>query len=158
MVYEWFHFVLPVIIALAAAATVYLRYRKASVAVWGFVGSLFVDAPMILLAPLGATSLFNVSLITHSLGIIIFPIILVIIDILLIEFRLLKYLKPVYGLLPSTLKTAVRIEMQVEKLQNYHAIPGPERIQSVFVAGVLAGAVNLIISGVLFYFGFVPIL
>jgi hypothetical protein len=85
-------------------------------------------------------------LFSHTIGIFIFPLALVLIDILLIELRMVKRIRPISFLLPKGFKSAIKAEMIVEKFQLYGLIPQPIRIRRVYTAGVIAGVVHLLIN------------
>ena len=137
---------ITVLAGLISAAIGILIYRRIHIGFWGFLGGIAADWPKYLLATLGATNLHNVLLVTHTAGIVLFPIILVILDILLLEVSLLRYLKPFYFILPKQLKAAVRFEKKIEGLQKYNAIPRPIRIGAVYSVGVIGGIIHLAIN------------
>lgn len=126
----------------------YMIYRRPSICFWGWIAGFMPDLPVLIQTPLGVPvwNLFWALVLSHTLGIIIFPIVLLIIDVLLIELGLIRYLKPFYTLMPPSARTAIRIESFVERLQGYSFIPMPERLKSVFLVGALAGIVHLAIN------------
>lgn len=126
----------------------YMIYRRPSICFWGWIASFMPDLPVLIQTPLGVPvwNLFWVLVLSHTLGIIVFPIALLIIDVLLIELGLLEYLRPFYYMLPPVFRTAVRIESFIGRLQGYSFMPMPERLKSVFVVGMLAGIVHLVIN------------
>jgi hypothetical protein len=123
---------------------VYLVYRKFSVAVWGYVAAYIPRIPVTLIAITGGTNLGLFAWLSHTAGILLYPIILVIADILLLEIALVKIVKPISAFLPKGVQTAVRIESFLSRMQDYHAVPRPVRVQWVYEAGVIAGLINLI--------------
>ena len=139
-----FHTIVSMVGGLITVVIAYLIYRKPSVSVWGWIASFFPDMPIFWLAVLGATGLGNVMLLTHTVGIFIFPIFLVIIDILLIEIAWLRYVS--WLPYPRFMRTVGKFESFIEKLEKYNAIPRPVRVQRVYIMGVLAGAVHLVIN------------
>jgi len=123
-----------------------LIYRRIHLAFWGFLAGIASDWPTYILGPLGATNLHGVLWVSHIGGIVLFPIILVVLDILLMEISLIKYLKPFYVILPKPLKSAVRFERLVERLQHYSTIPRPAKIGAVYAVGVIGGLIHLVIN------------
>lgn len=124
----------------------YLIYRKVSVAFWAYISVFLPSIPVFVLSVLGASNLVLVSWLSHTIGILIYPVIMAIIDILLIEISLLRFVKPFRFLLPGAFRTAIKIEETIETLEEYHAIPRPIRVQRVYIVGIIAGLVNLIFS------------
>jgi len=126
----------------------YMIYRRPSICFWAWIAGFMPDLPVLIQTPLGVPvwNLFWVLVLSHTIGIIVFPLILLIIDVLLIEIGLIRYLRPFYLMLPGSFRTAVRFESGIERLQRYSLIPMPERLKSVFVVGMLAGIVHLIIN------------
>ena len=119
-------------------------FRKKSLGVWGWIASFFPDMPLFTLAFFGATNLGNVLLFSHTAGVLIFPIFLVLIDVLLIEIGWLKYIS--WMPYPKYMKNVRRVESIVEKLEKYNAIPRPARVKRVYLVGILAGVVHLTIN------------
>jgi len=140
----FFHTLVSILGGLITVALVYLIYRKRSVSLWGWIASFFPDMPVFWLATLGATNLGTVLLFSHTLGIFVFPIFLVIIDILLIEIAWLKYIS--WLPYPKYMRTVDKIERIIEKLEKYNAIPRPIRVKRVYVVGVIAGIVHLALN------------
>lgn len=142
------HVVYSVITGIIMVFLGYMIYRRPSICFWGWIAAFMPDLPVLIQTPLGVPvwSLSWVLVLSHTVGIIVFPIVLLIIDVLLIEIGLIRYLKPFYLMLPNPLRTAVRVENFIERLQGYSFIPMPERLKSVFVVGLLAGIVHLIIN------------
>lgn len=144
--YEWV--LLLIFIALVSFLVSLVYYRKTGIAFWGYIGALLPDVPKIILVILGATNLQLVNLASHTIGLLLWPVILVIADVFLIELAFLKVAKPFRRLLPGNLKAALRIERIAETLQGYHAIPRPERVKAVYFAGLAGGIINLFIMAV----------
>ncbi len=142
------HLLYSVITGIIMVFLGYMMYRRPSIALWGWMAGFMPDLPVLIQTPLGVPvwNLFWVMVLSHTLGIIVFTTVLLIIDVLLIEIGLIRYLKPLYLFLPGPLRTAVRLENLIERLQGYSLIPMPERLKSVFVVGMLAGIVHLIIN------------
>jgi hypothetical protein len=124
----------------------YLIYKKASISIWGYMSGFLSDLPVFLLSPFGVTNLQNLLFLSHTVGIFVSPIILIILDIVLIGMNFLRRLKPFYLILPNSLKAAIRIENVVEKLQKYNAIPKPVRVKRIYFIGVVGGIVHLLVN------------
>ena len=77
-------YLIPSATAIAAVLVIFLVYRRISLSIWGFIASLLVDIPILFMMPLGTGNLLNFSIVTHSIGLVIFPLLLVIADLLLI--------------------------------------------------------------------------
>jgi hypothetical protein len=131
---------------LITAFLLYIVYRKHSVFIWGFFSGFLPDLPFIFLTPFGVTNLSLLLFFSHTTGVFLFPLILVLIDIILIEFKFIKYLRPIKFILPKSLKTAIKIEKMIEKLQQYGLVPKPIRVKRVYLAGVIAGVIHLTIN------------
>lgn len=121
----------------------YLVYKRFSVAVWGYVATYIHRVPVAIVAITGGTNLSLFALLNHTLGILIYPVILAVIDILLLEIAFIRFIKPISFILPKGLQTVIKIESFLSVLQEYHAIPRPERVKWVYGAGVIAGIINL---------------
>jgi hypothetical protein len=141
-------------VAFVSAFITYLLFRKHSVFLWGFLAALMPDLPVFILALLGATNLHSISTINRTVGLFIWPALLIILDILLIELNLFGYFKPLFLILPKSVKTALRFEIIVEKLQNYNAIPRPIRLKRVYVVGFISILIYLVIIYILIFFGY----
>jgi len=124
----------------------FILFRRYHIGVWAFFAGLAPDWPHIFLTPLGLTNLDKLLWITHTIGIFIFPILLVIADILLIEIGLVRYLKPLHNILPKSVKSVIKIQSAVSRLQKYRILPSPTKIQLVYLAGVLSGLIHLLIN------------
>lgn len=119
-------------------------YRKRAVAAWGWIASFGPDLPVFLLAPLGATNLTTVLLVTHTLGLFLFPLILVIADILLLELWLLRKIS--FSPYPKAMRTVKRVDRFMHSLEKYNAIPRPVRIKRVYLIGLVAGGVHVVVN------------
>ncbi len=135
-----------IFIAVLSFFVTFVFYRRTSIAVWGYIGAFLPDLPTLVLAPLGATGLYTVQLLSHTIGVIFWPVILLIIDVFLIEFSLLRIARPFGSLLPGSFRMAIKIEKLVERFQDYYAIPRPERLKAVYMSGVTAGIINLFVG------------
>lgn len=122
----------------------YLLYRKPSVCFWGWIASFLSDIPVFWLSTLGATSLGTVMFITHTAGIFLFPIALVILDIFLIEITWIKYFS--WLPYPRYVRILGKIDRFAETLEKYKAIPKPIRVTRVYFVGVLAGIIHLVVN------------
>lgn len=135
------HVAISTLGAVITVGIILLLTRKISIAVWGWIASFFPDLPVFWLSPLGATNLGATLLVTHTVGIFLFPLILVIADILLIEALWLARFS--WLPLPKNLKTAGKA---ARTLQKYRTLPKPIRIKYVYLVGVLAGIIHLAIN------------
>jgi hypothetical protein len=135
-----------VVLAAAIATYVisYVIYRKTSVAFWGYVFVWFNELPMFILFITSGKELTLFDIFTHTLAMPILAVILVIADILLIELALIGVLRPIKFLLPKSIASSFKIFDIVKTLQKYHAIPKPERVQSVFFVSLLGGLISLV--------------
>jgi uncharacterized membrane protein YbaN (DUF454 family) len=142
--WEW---ILSVIfIGMAGFFVSLVYYRKTGIAFWGYMGALLPDMPTAVLLILGATSIQNVQLASHTIGLLFWPVLLVVADVLLIEAAMLKAIKPFAKLLPKGIRSAFRIQKIVESLQKHHAIPRPERVRAVYFAALAGGIINLAVG------------
>ncbi len=130
------------LIAAAAFAVTYILHRRFSLALWAYIAAFLPDWFMALTL-LGAENLETTSLFSHTIGIFLYPIALLILDIFLIEASFLRYLKPLREVLPAGLKKAVKAEEVLERFQRYHTIPTAERLGKVYAVGLLGGIVHL---------------
>ena len=130
--------------AFTSALLTYFLFRKLSVFLWGFTAALLPDLPIYILSILGATNLGTILIINRFLGLFLWPVFLMVLDLLLIELDLFGYLKPLSLLLPESFKTALKFEVIVEKLQRYNAIPRPTRLKTVYKVGYVSILIYLI--------------
>ncbi|MBI4181558.1 MAG: hypothetical protein HY520_01150 [Candidatus Aenigmarchaeota archaeon] len=136
-----FHTSVSLLGAVVTIAIVYALYRSRGVMAWGWIASFLPDAPVFALQPLGASSLDGVMLVSHTLGILLYPVLLSLADILLIEAGWLKYLT--WLPYPKYLHAYARIDRWVQRLEKYHALPHPARLKRVFMAALIAAVVHL---------------
>jgi hypothetical protein len=122
----------------------YAIYGRVSAATWGWVASLLPDAPVFLLVALGAEKLENVVIVTHSLGIAFIPAFLAIVDLLMLEFNLVRALSWLRW--PGFMRAVHKLDLMLEKLEEYRLIPYPERIEMVLAVGALATVVHLLLT------------
>ena len=122
----------------------YVVYKRFSVAVWAYLAAFIPRIPINIVKMTGGENLLGFAWLSHTAGIVVYPALLAIVDILLLEIALIKVVKPIAFALPKGLQTAIRIEGFLDKMQSYHAVPRPVRVQWVFGAGVIAGLINLI--------------
>ena len=137
---------ISLLIGLLTGILAWASFRRYHIGLWAFLAGVAPDWPRILLAPLGVANLDSLLWITHTVGIFIFPIILVIADILLMEIGLVRYLKPFHNFLPTQIKSAIKIESFLERLQKYNIVPKTEKMQLVYLTGVMAGLIHLLIN------------
>jgi hypothetical protein len=130
--------------AIFSYIAVYLVYKRFSVAVWAYIAAFIPRIPIAIVSMTGGTNLIGLAWLSHTLGIIVYPMILVIADILLLEIALVRLVKPIAFILPKSVQTAIKAESMLSVLQEYHAVPRPERIQWVYGAGIYAGIINLV--------------
>lgn len=135
---------LPFIGGLITILIVYLAYRNQSAIAWAWIASFLPDSIGFWLFLLGATNLDNVVMLSKTIGIFIFPVFLAIADILLLEAFWLRFID--WLPYPKTLKHIRRVNEFMEKLEHYHAIPKPIRIQRVYTIGVVAGVINILLT------------
>ncbi|MBL7206234.1 MAG: hypothetical protein ISS36_01405 [Candidatus Aenigmarchaeota archaeon] len=146
-----FHAGISIIVGITAAIIAYAIYRKASVSLWAYLAGFLLDLPIFILIPFKVSNLDNLLLFSHTAGIFIWPVILVILDIFLIEAQLLKYivalLKLIHlGISNKSVKRLEKIDGLLERLEEYHIIPAPIRLSRVYIVGVMAGVVHLVIN------------
>ena len=122
----------------------YAIYRDKAEPLWGWFASFFQDLPALWLIPLGVTNIGNLMIVTHTIGILVFPVFLVMVDIILINLMLLKYFS--WFPFPKSLKNIKKINRIVEILKKYNAIPTPARVERVYMVGIVAGIVHLAIN------------
>ena len=122
----------------------YLAYGNSTVASWGYIAAFLPRLPVAFIALLGGANLGMFAWFSHTIGIMFYPMFLAIADILLLELAFLRVIKPFSFMLPKGIKAAIRAQGFIESMQKYHAIPRPFRVQSVYVAGIMAGMINLI--------------
>ena len=129
-------------IALLAFLAVLGLHRRYSLALWAYIAAFLPDWPLFLQLA-GVQSLDTLFFLSHTAGIFVHPLLLIVLDIFLIEASLLQYLKPVRNVLPKWLKKVLKAEEVLERFQRYHTIPLPERLGRVYMAGLLGGIVHL---------------
>ena len=122
----------------------YLIYKRFAVAVWAYIAAFIPRLPVTIVVLTGGTNLTTFAWLSHTAGILVYPIFLVIADILLIEVALIRIIRPISFILPSSIQAAIKAESFVSLLQDYHAVPRPVRVQWVYGAGVIAGMINLV--------------
>jgi hypothetical protein len=141
------------IVLLAAILTdilMYAAYRRTKAAFWGYVSVWLLEIPMFLVVITGAQTLAGFDIFMHTFGIVIMAGLLVIIDILLIEISLLGFLKPFSAFLPNKIRKSLGIYSLTKNLQKHYLIPRPERVEVVFIAGILGGIISstlLLVAG-----------
>lgn len=129
--------------ALFSYIACYMIYRRFSVAVWGYIAAFLPSIPVAIVELSGGTNLTLFSWLSHTVGVFFYALILVVADILLLEIALIRIIKPISFALPKGLQTAIRAESFLSRMQDYHAVPRPERVQWVYGAGIVAGMINL---------------
>lgn len=139
-------FLISILIGLVSGAVVILVFRRVYIGFWAFIAGIAPDWPRIFLTPLGLTNMENLLLVTHTAGLFIFPLLLVLIDIPLMEIGFFKFLKPFNNYLPENIKSILKTETLVERLQKYKILPRPARIKFVYLAGMFAGLVHILIN------------
>ena len=131
------------LVGIFAGVISHILFKRDRLTVWAFIAGIAPEWPNIFLAPLGVTGLENLLFLTHTAGIFLFPVILVIIDITLIELGMTSILKPFNSYLPDKLKSLIKLEYWVEKFEKKGILPTPARISSVYLIGVFAGTLNI---------------
>ena len=137
---------ISLLIGIITGLVAFAVFRRYHIGFWAFLAGVAPDWPTIFLTSLGLTNLDKLLWLTHTLGVFIFPIILVIADILLMEIGLVRYLKPFHSFLPKSIKSAIKIQSVVARLQKYRVLPTPEKVQLVYLTGILAGLIHLLIN------------
>jgi len=139
-----FHTAVSIAGGLITVIIAYLLYRKKAVSLWGWIASFYSDLPVFLLVPLGATTLGTTLLLTHTLGILLFPLLLVLADIFLIGIGWVRKLS--WLPYPKTMRMVKKFDDIMDILEQYNAIPRPIRVKRVYVVGVLAGVIHLLLN------------
>ncbi len=145
--FSFYLFGVSVVIGFITASFSYYLYRRHSVILWGYLAGVLPDFPHALNF-LGVTNTYNLLVITHTFGVFIFTSLLIILDILLIELSLLKYLYP-FRFLLTPIKPLLIAGKAAERLEKYNAIPRPERLQTVYVVSIVSTMLHLIINLIL---------
>lgn len=139
------------IIGLFAGVITYIFFRKQHLTFWAFLAGIAPDWPRIFLSPLGVTNLENLLFLTHTVGILLFPLALVIVDITLIELGMTSLLRPFNSYLPKKIQSLVNLEKSVASLEKKGFIPMPTKIRLVYLIGVLAGGLKLVLDFAISY-------
>jgi hypothetical protein len=129
--------------ALFSYIACYMIYKRFSVAVWGYIAAFLPSIPVAIVELTGGTNLILFSWLSHTIGVFFYALLLVVADILLLEIALIRIFKPISFALPKGLQTAIKAESFLSRMQDYHAVPRPVRVQWVYGAGVIAGMINL---------------
>jgi|GEM_PF-2421407 hypothetical protein len=149
------HLLVTLLSAAISMVLAYYIYRKSttSASLWAFIASFLPDWPVFMLVPFGTIVSANLLFFTHTIGIFIQPIMLIILDIFLIEAQILKFIVPVIKFLHlgsqnRAIRLAEKSDYWLEKLEKYDIVPRPIRLQKVYAIGVLAGVVHLVVNWV----------
>lgn len=137
------------IAGIISAIIVYFAFNDRAAPLWAFIAAFLPNLPVFILIPFGVSNLGSFLVFSHTIGIAIWPILLVILDIFLVEARILKYvlifLKFLHIGATKTVEKAEKFDRLIERLENYHIIPMPTRLGRVYLVGIIAGIVNLAI-------------
>lgn len=139
-----FHIMVSIAGGILSIILMYLIYQKFDAGIWGFIASFFPDMPVFFLVPLGVTNIETTLIVSHTVGMFVFPIFLVIIDLLIIEIMWARYI--LWMPYPKSLRLLEKINSIVLHLERYNAIPRPIRLPRVYVVGVLAGGIHLVLN------------
>lgn len=140
-----YNFLTVIFIALVTIIIIFLSTKRYHLALWGAMAAVAPDWPN-LLTLLGATYLQNVTLLTHTIGIFIFPVFLVIADILLLEMAFFKYVKPFKKMLPLPVRNLINLEDAIERLQKYNTLPKPDKVQLVYTVALAGGIIHVLVN------------
>ncbi len=128
--------------AFVAAALAYLIFRKREITVWAYLAAFIPRAIVIIVSLTGASNLGAFAWLSHTAGIFIYPMLLALGNILLIEVALAKRVKRESSL-PLEVRHAVKIERFLGRLQDRRLLPKAAEVKEVYLACVLAGVINL---------------
>ena len=131
-----------IISAVVASGLSYLIFKSKEAMIWAYVSAFIPRAFVVILVLLQATNLTIFTWFSHTAGIFIYPMLLTMGNILLIEVSLVKKVKRKSSI-PISEKQAVRIENFLSRLQEKKLLPKAVTIKQVYLSGVLAGIVNL---------------
>jgi|GEM_PF-1730517 len=129
--------------AFVAAAAGFLAFRETKVALWSYVAAFIPRAVIVIVALTGATNLRILSWLSHTAGVFVYPMLLAMGNILLIELSLAKIGKRESSL-PISVGRAMKIEDFLTNLQRRRLFPDYAEVKHVYVAGVQAGMINLV--------------
>jgi hypothetical protein len=138
---------ITVFIGIITGLFAYIIYRRHSVILWGFLAGILPDLPSGLNF-LGLTDSYNLLIVTHIFGVFLITVFLVLVDMFLIELKLLRFLYPIRGIL-APMKPLFIAYKAAEKLEAYNAIPSPERLQRVYVVSLVSIIIHLSINLIL---------
>ncbi len=134
--------VIIIVSALVAALAAYAVFRNKEAMVWGYVAAFIPRAILVLVMLTGATNLTVLAWLSHTAGIFIYPMLLTMGNILLIEVALAKQVSR-QSSLPLDVKKAIKIENFLGRLQERKLLPRAVSMKEVYLSGVLAGIINL---------------
>ncbi len=137
---------ISLLIGFLSAGILVAIFKRTYIGFWAFLGGIAPDWPRIFLTPLGSTNLEGLLWATHTIGLFIFPILLVLVDIPLMEIGFVRYLKPFNSVLPEQIRSIIHTETMLEKLQKYKVLPRPARLKYVYLAAVFAGLLHVAIN------------
>lgn len=129
--------------AFVAAILAYLIFRKKEIAVWAYLAAFIPRAILTIVSLTGASNLGILAWLSHTAGAFIYPMLLAMGNILLVEVALAKRVKRESSL-PLEVRHAVKIERFLGKLQDRRLLPKAVSVKQVYLAGVLAGLINLV--------------
>ena len=129
--------------AVVASLTAYMIFRDSKIALWAYVAAFIPRALIVLVTLTGATNLTGLTWLSHTAGIFVYPMLLAMGNILLIELSLAVVDKRTSSL-PIGVKQAEKIQGFLGKLQNKKLLPPMSQVKNVYLAGLLAGLINLL--------------
>ena len=129
--------------AFAAALAARLVFRKPGLATWSYLAAFIPRAIILVVSLTGASGLGAFAWLSHTAGAFIYPMLLAMGNILLIEGALAGNAKR-QSSLPLSPRRAKRIMKFLKRLQDRRLLPRAAGVKEVYFAGVLAGMINLI--------------
>lgn len=129
--------------AFVAAVLAYLIFRKREIALWAYLAAFIPRAILTIVFLTGASNLRILAWLSHTAGAFIYPMLLAMGNILLVEVALAKRVKRESSL-PLDVRRAVKIERFLGRLQDRKLLPSAVSVKHLYLACVLAGLINLV--------------
>lgn len=143
----------PLTVLFASAALAYavafLLTRSIHIAFWSFFGTFVYEWPKALYL-FGVSGLENLTFFNYTVGIVLIPFFLVILNFVFIQINMFVRMKFVFRLVHgrkkgffNTMKLAMVVNDGIHLLQKYDLLPEREESRKVYLAGAIAGLTRL---------------
>ena len=134
---------LNILFSFSAGLIGYIIYKSKSAFIWGYSSYILPEIPKILRV-FEVSNLYKLIVFSHTAGIILWPLILIMINALLASLGFIKKASSFQIFLPKWIQNMVIVEKLIGTLQRYDILPKPLTMKDVYLIGMIGCFMNML--------------